>query len=149
MNELQQTKVVVAIPPQAIADNAAVSSFVIDRNDFPGCDYLELQGAIGATDIAVAVLKVMESDTKTNSTTLGGTPALVKDSTTKPGAGDDNKTFVFGIDLKKQRERFLQLQCTAGDGSAGTYVSALAIGRRLSNGGTDASDRGLLFAEYA
>jgi len=148
-NELQETRMAVAIAPAAIKDDAAFDSFVIDKNDFPGCDYLEFVGIIGATDVEMAVLKVMESDTKTNSTTLGGTPALVKDSTTKPGATDDNKAFVFGVDLRKNRERYLQLQATAGDGTSGTFLSAVAIGRRLSEAGSGATKRNLLFAEYA
>ena len=52
----------------------------------------------------------MESDIKTNATTLGGTPTLVKDSTTKPSATDDDKPFVFGIDLRNSRKQYLQLQ---------------------------------------
>ena len=122
---------------------------VLDKLDFPGADYLEFVGILGVTDVAMAVLKVMESDTKTNSTTLGGTPVLVKDSTTKPSATNDNTAFVFGIDLKKSRQRYLQLQATAGDGTNGTFLAALAIARRRSVSSSGASDRGLLFAEYA
>lgn len=149
MNELQTTKIQGAIMPGAIKDDAAFTSQVIDKADFPGCDYLEFVGLIGATDVAMATLKVMESDTKTNDTTLGGTPALVKDATTKPGATDDGKPFVFGVDLHKSRERYLQLQATAGDGTSGTYLAAIVIGRRLMESSPIAADRGLLFAEYA
>lgn len=149
MNELSQTKRAIAIAPGVIKDNAAFTSNVIDKNDFPGADYLEFVGLIGATDVEMAVLKVMESDTKTNATTLGGTPALVKDATTKPGAGDSDKLFVFGIDLRKSRERYLQLQATAGNGSAGTYLAAHVVARRLGEASEVAADRNLLFAEYA
>lgn len=149
MNEVQQTKMQIAIAPAAIVDDAAFTSNVIDKTDFPGCDYLEFVGVIGATDVAMATLKVMESDTKTDATTLGGTPAEVKDSSTKPGATDDNKLFVFGVDLKASRERYLQLQATAGDGTSGTFLSAIVIGRRLSEASHRAADRNLLFAEYA
>jgi len=148
-NEIQQAKVQIAIAPGAIVDNAAFTSNVIDLNDFPGADYLEFEGVIGAIDATMAVLKVMESDTKTNATTLGGTPALVKDATTKPGTDDDNKVFVFGVDLRQSRERYLQLQATAGDGDAGTYLSATVRGRRQSVSSHRAADRNLLFAEYA
>ena len=74
---------------------------------------------------------------------------LVKDTTTKPGAGDDDKVAVIGLDLKKSRQRYLQLQATAGDGTAGTYLSAVAIARRPTEASSRAADRGLLFAEYA
>jgi len=148
-NELQTTKIFNAIPPAAIKDNAAFVSKVIDKKDMPGADYLEFIGALGATDVAMATLKVMESDEKSDATTLGGTPSLVKDATTKPGAGDDDEPFVFGVDLRKSRKRYLQLQATAGNGSAGTYLSAIAVARRLSESSSLAADRGLLFAEYA
>jgi len=149
MNELQNTKIFSAIPPGVIKDNAAFVSNVLDKRDFPGADYIEFVGVIGATDVAMAVLKVMESDTKTDATTLGGTPTLVKDSTTKPTATDDDKVFVFGIDLRKSRERFLQIQGTAGDGTSGTYLAAVAIARRLNESSSLAANRNLLFAEYA
>lgn len=149
MNELQQTIIKPAIPPAAIKDDAAFSSLVIDRNDFPGCNYIEFVGQIGATDIALAALKVVESDTKTNSTTLGGTPADVDAADTLPGADDDNKTFVFGIDLSNgSRQRYLQLQATAGNGTAGTFLSAIAIGYRPHEAGSSATKRGALFAQY-
>ena len=122
MNELQETIIKAAIPPGAIKDNAAFSSLVIDRNDFPGCAYLEFVGVLGATDVAMAVLKVVESDTKTNSTTLGGTPADVLDIVSKPGTGADDLPFVVGVDLRKTRQRYLQLQATAGNGTAGEAV---------------------------
>ncbi len=149
MKELQNTHVEVAIAPAAIKDNAAFDSFVIDRNDFPGADYIEFIANIGSIDAEMAVLKVMESDTKTDATTLGGTPALVKDSTTKPGATDDNKIVIFGIDLRKARERYLQLQATAGDGAAGTFLSAIAVATRKINTSSDADERNALAAYYA
>lgn len=149
MNELQTTKVFNVIPPAAIKDNAAFASTVIDKADLHGADYLEFVVALGATDIAMAVLKVMESDTLTNPTTLGGSPTLVKDSTTKPSSDNDGQVAVFGIDLRKSRQRYLQLQATSGDGSTGTFLSAVAIARRSLEASSDAADRNLLFAEYA
>lgn len=149
MNELQTTKVFNVIPPTAIKDNAAFVSTVIDKADLHGADYLEFIVGLGATDVAMAVLRVMESDTLTNATTLGGSPTLVKDSTTKPADDADGKVAVFGIDLRKSRQRYIQLQATAGDGSTGTYLSAIAIARRSIEASSDAAQRGLLFAEYA
>lgn len=147
MDVIQETKIFPVILPGAIKDNAAFDSLVVDLTDFEGCGYLEFIGVIGATDIAMAVLRVQESATKSDATTLGGSPATVKAATTLPGAGDDGKAFVFGIDLRAPHERYLQLQATAGNGTAGTYLSAIAIGRpgRLSS---VASVRNLLFAEY-
>jgi hypothetical protein len=146
---LQETKVFSVIPPTAIKDDAAFVSTVIDKNDLDGADYLEFIGHLGATDIEMATLKVMESDTLTNATTLGGTPTEVKDATAKPGADDDAAVFAFGIDLSKSRKQYIQLQATAGDGTAGTFLSAIAIASRPREAGSSATRRGLLFAEYA
>lgn len=148
MNELQNCVVKSSIPPAAIKDNAAFSSLVIDRHDAVGASYLEFLIGVGATDIAMAVLKVMESDTKTNDTTLGGTPAEVHDVVSKPGAGATNTTWAIGVDLQKQRKRYLQLQATAGNGDAGTFLSALAVFYRPTNASSLAADRGMAGAEY-
>ncbi len=147
-NELQQTKMQIAIAPAAIVDDAAFTSNVIDKLDFPGADYIEVVGVFDA-DAEMAQLRVMESDEQSDATTLGGTPSLVKDSTVKPDAASSPGLFVFGIDLKAQRKRYLQLQATAGDGAAGTFLTAIAVGRRLMEAGSGADRRGLLFAEYA
>lgn len=147
-NELQLTKRARVIDPAAIVDDAAFTSRVIDKTDFPGCDYIEIVGYLGSIDAEMAVLKVVESDTKSSDTALGGSPADVIDATTKPGADDDGAMFVFGIDLRKARKQFLQLQATAGDGAAGTFLTAWAVGRRLSESSPNAEHRGLLFAQY-
>ena len=148
MKPIQTTKIVPVILPSVIVDNAAFTSNVIDLNDFDGSGYIEFVGVIGSIDAAMAQLRVMESDTKTDATTLGGVPVEVKAATSLPGAGDDGKPFVFGIDLTEPRERFLQLQATAGDGAAGTYLAVNALGRP-GRESSDAEPRGLLFAEYA
>lgn len=144
----QELKIAVAIAPGMIQDNAAFTSNVIDLNDFDGAGYLEFIGVIGSIDASMAVLKVQESDTKTDATTLGGTPADVVDATTKPGTSDDNTVFVIGLDLRSPRKRYVQLQATAGDGAAGTYFAAIAVGRPGTSG-SGATERGLLFAQYA
>lgn len=148
-NELAQTKRVRAIDPAAIVDNAAFTSQVVDKTDFPGADYIEFVGYLGAIDADMTKLKVRESDTKTDATTLGGSPSDVKDASKKPGSSDANKFFVIGIDLRKSRKRYLQLQATAGDGASGTFLAAWCIGRRLQEASPKAADRNLLFADYA
>lgn len=147
MRPIQETKILPAILPGPIVDNAAFTSQVIDLNDIEGAGYLEFLGQLGSIDTAMTTLKVMESDTKSDATTLGGVPTLVKDATAKPGAADDNQPFVFGVDLRSPRQRYIQLQATAGNGAAGTFLTALAIARpgRLSS---VAAVRNLLFAEY-
>ena len=149
MKAIQTTKMIAAILPAAIVDGAAFTSNVIDLNDFDGAGYIEFVGIIGAIDADMTQLRVMESDTKSSATALGGTPALVKGATTLPtAAAADNQMFVFGIDLRSPRERFLQLQATGGDGDAGTYLAAFAMAEP-GLASSVAADRGLLFAEYA
>ena len=80
----------------------------------------------------MTALKMQESDTSgsghaditglvygTSSNIAGSTSAL-------PSATDDNKTFLFEIDLKG-RKRYLDLVATAGDGAAGTFMAAVAV----------------------
>jgi hypothetical protein len=146
MNELQQTMVLGAIFPAAIKNNAAFTSQVIDAAD---ADYVEWHAMVGATDIAMAAFKVMESDTKTDATTLGGTPAQVHDVAVKPGADDDNKVWIIGVTCRSPRKRYLQLQATAGNGTAGTYLAASAVIRKSGVRSSLAADRGAAVAEYA
>ncbi len=120
--------VLAAIPPGIIKDDAAFVANVIDLADeaVRGAQFLIFEAMLGSIDADLAVLRVMESDTKTDATTLGGTPAVVVNalSTVVPGATDDNKIYRITIDLRAERKRYLQLQATAGDGAAGTYLSA-------------------------
>ena len=116
--------------------------------DTAGLNYGEFHALLGATDIALAVFKVMESDTKTNATTLGGTPSEVVDVTTKPGAGDDDGVWIIGVDFTKARKRYIQLQATAGDGTSGTYLAASFVGQADGETSSDASNRGADQVEY-
>lgn len=143
MKEVQQLEVYGAILPAAIKDDAAFTSQVIDIAD---ADYMEFYVVLGATDVAMAVLKVMESDVKTNATTLD-TATQVLDVTTKPGAADDGNVWIIGVKCQG-RKRYLQLQATAGDGTAGTYLTATAVVRRSGVRSSNAADRGVAYAQY-
>lgn len=148
---LQETKIFNAIPPAGSQDNAAFSSLVIDKLDLDGAIYLEFIVALGTLDADLATLKVMESDTKTDATTLGGTPAEVVDglTNTTPGDSDDKAVAVLGVDLGQSRKRYLQLQATAGDGASGSFLAAVAIASRPITAGSSAATRGSVLAEYA
>jgi len=149
MNLLNLSKFFNAIPPAAIKDDAAFASRVIDRADFMPSDAKGVLFIVqlGATDIAAAVLRVQESDTQSDATTLGGTPATIKDVTTKPGADDDNGLFGVYINAEEWQERYLQIQATAGDGSAGTFLTALAIADHPGNNEVTAAGLGLTSLE--
>jgi hypothetical protein len=144
MKPLQQTIVKQAIAPVAIVDNAAYSSNCIDTT---GLNYGEFHINLGATDIAPAVLKVMEAEAITDATTL--TSGTLVTEVTKFTDSDDNNILVVGIDFIKARKKHVQLQVTGGNGSAGTFLAATFVGQKDGVTGTDAADRGVLTADYA
>jgi hypothetical protein len=65
----------------------------------------------------------------------GGTD-IAGAATSLPSATDDNKLFVFQVDLRGKK-RYWNIVATAGDGSTGTYLAAVAVLSRNSvNDGT-------------
>ena len=143
-NPLQQTKLLNICPPVAIKDNAAWTTTEIDCL---GWDYCVIIFTLGATDIAMAALEVQESDTSGSGFVavtglVSGTSTDIDGNTSAlPSATDDNKIVAFEIDLTK-RKRYLDLSATAGNGTAGTYGSAIAILYRAKSVPVNCSDRG-------
>lgn len=138
---LQGMKRVLVTPPAAILDNTSASTTEIDTL---GYDYCTIDVLIGASDIAMTALKVQESDTSGSG--FGDVTGLVYGTSTNdagststlPTATDDNKVFSFEIDLRG-RKRYLDLVATAGNGTNGTYVSAIAYLSRAEAGVEDSS----------
>lgn len=128
MNPVFNRKVVSITPPAAIVDNAAYTTAVVDT---AGYDYATINVYLGATDIAMAALKVQESDeaganfADITGAVFGTSNNDTGSASTLPSATDDNKLFSFNIDLRG-RKRYLDLVATAGDGAAGTYLAAWA-----------------------
>lgn len=141
---LQNTKLVAITPPAAIVDNAAYTTAIIDT---AGWGHVDVVVLLGATDIAMAALKVQESDDSamsgaTDITGLVAGTSLIPESgatSALPSATDDNKFFVFSFDTRG-RKRYIDLYATAGDGTAGTFLVAFAI---LSNGEYDTNTAAL------
>lgn len=139
----QNQKIVAITSPAAIVDN---SGFVTTALDTKGWDYCTIVVQLGASDIAMAALKVQTSDTDgsyadvtglvygTSTNSAGSTSAL-------PTADEDALLFAFHIDLRKVK-RYLDLVATAGNGSQGTYLSAFAILSRGAEAPNSASERG-------
>jgi hypothetical protein len=147
MNELQHTKVVACIPPGEIKDDAEFTAVEIDTL---GWDYLQVIVALGATDIAMAALKLQESETSgggggytdidgcdlaTDNDAYGSAAAL-------PSADDGNKLIVMEVDLRAGRMRYVNLYAKAGNGALGTYLSAIGILSRSPVGAYTAAERG-------
>lgn len=115
--------------PQAIVDNTSWASTAFDTQ---GCDGIWVVVTLGATDIAMAALKVQESDTLTNPTTLAsGTDIPLADFSvlplTLPSATDDDKSYGVYIPITGNRKRYFNVLATAGNGAAGTYAAAFGI----------------------
>lgn len=142
--EAQNSKFVSITPPAAIVDDAAYTTAEIDTANF---DYAQIVVYLGATDIAVATLAVTESDTSgsghANVTGLvwGTSNNIAGSASTLPSATDDNKFFIFDIDLKG-RKRYLDVSFTAGDGTAGTFATVFCILSRADETPTTAAQRG-------
>lgn len=138
-------KIVWITPPGAIIDNAAATTATIDTL---GASYLEVYVGLGALDIAVATMKMQESDDSGMSGAADvsglvfGTSLNDTGSTSSlPTATDDNKWYKFEIDLRG-RKRYLDLSLTLGDGAAGTYVAAFAMLDLMTNEPDTAAKKG-------
>lgn len=120
-------KYAVAIAPAAILDNASASASAIDCQ---GASYAEIVLQIGATDIAMTVLKVQESDddstyTDVSGATFDGGTDVGGGTLALPSATDDNQTCVFQINMVG-RKRYLKVVATFGDGTAGGFIAGVA-----------------------
>jgi hypothetical protein len=117
------------IPPGAIKDNASFTPIVLDKQDFHGAKGVLIVIQLGATDVAMAALKVEEAEAKSDANTLTSATD-VHDFTSKPGAGADNDLYLVYVTMAAWSKRYLSLTATAGDGTSGTYLAAMAIADR-------------------
>jgi hypothetical protein len=127
MNALQNVKVVNVTPPAAIVDNA---SFTTNSIDTAGYGKLAVYFSLGATDIAMAALKLQEAD---DDSAYGDITGCVYGASGAPSLPSANLA---------GRKRYIDVVATAGDGSTGTYGSCIAV---LYNGEgiNSATERGL------
>ena len=141
LNPLQDAYIFQVIAPTAIVDNASWTTAEIDTVvDGVKYDRMTIIFSLGAMDIAMAALKLQASDA-TGTGFEDVTGAVGGTNFTLPIATDDNKHVVFHVNCIK---RFYDLVATGGDGSAGTYASAIAILHRGKRGPTTAALRGVL-----
>ena len=143
MNQMQQTKVVSIVRPAAIVNNTSHTTASVDTN---GWDYATIIVDLGATDIALTALKVQESDDDSSyadvtGLVFGTSNTIAGSASTLPSATDDNKFFVFDVDLRG-RKRYLDLVSTVGNGSTGAYLSAICILSKGKDGPVTAAERG-------
>ncbi len=130
-----------AIRPQVL-DGAAADGYVLDLADYAGAKAVLWLFSIGATVADATVLKVQESDTKTDATTLGGTASAVKSASSMPDSADDGDIIGILVPLQGDRKRYQQAAFTADSEGAGIAIccTALVIG---GDSDFDATDMGL------
>ena len=143
-NPAQKIKYLNTLPPVIIKDNTA---WVTTEIDTLGYDYATVIFCLGATDIAVAVLKVQESDTSGSGfaditgADFDGDTDIDGAASTLPTATDDDGVFVVQLDLKS-RKRYLDLSATAGDGTVGSYASAVTLLSRAGESPSTSAEAG-------
>lgn len=144
MMELQRIKFFSVTPPAVIIDDASVVTAQIDTKGFEECVIVVY---LGATDVPMTALAVTESDDNgsghSNVTGLiWGTSANIDgDTSVLPSATDDNKFQIAQINLKN-RKRYLDVTATIGDGTAGTYITILAILSRANESPSTVAETG-------
>lgn len=143
MNPSQNTKLAPLINPGVIVDDASWTSQVVDTL---GYDYARAVFHLGATDIAMAALYMQESDdnstwTNVANTIFGTSNTIAGSASTLPSNTADNTFQVVEIDLRGKK-RYLQCVATAGNGSAGTYMSAHIELSRAEKAPVTAAERG-------
>lgn len=137
MKHLQNTKLVGITPPAAIVDNAAFTTNSIDTKGFR---YALVVVYFGAMDIAMAALKLRESDDdSTYSDVTGGD---FSSAGTLPSATADNTFVAWFVDLKGKK-RYLDVNATGGDGTVGTFMTAFALLSNAEEFPNTATERGL------
>lgn len=135
-------KIVLVTPPGAIVDNASLATASIDTK---GYDQLDVYVILGATDIAMAALKMTYSDTDsayadiTNGNFATGT-LPTGTAASLPSATADNTVFAWHGTPKK---RYYDVVATGGDGTAGAYIMVIAILSRAKESPNTTAERGL------
>lgn len=146
MHAALSSKVVNVGFAEAILDNASLTTAEIDTL---GADYCKIYVRLGTTDIAMAALKVQESDTSgsgfadIDATDFSDATQTDMDGNALglPAATDDDTFFVICVDCRA-RKRYLDLVATAGNGTAGSWIFAWAELFRLENGPNTSAEMG-------
>jgi hypothetical protein len=138
----QDQKKVNIFPPGAIVDNTSWTILSPGYLDTLGYHNVEYVIQFGAMDIAMAALKVTECETTGGSYTDIPLADYSVSPATLPSATDDNHLFSITIPINGLRKRYQKIVATGGDGSAGTYMSCIAILGNPDNAPYDATTRG-------
>ena len=132
MIDIQNAKYVIALPPQSINGTDTDGSEI----DTLGFSYLTVVFLYGASTAAMDALSLRSSDTS------GGTfDELAASVMTDPSATDDNKVWVWNVNLGGGKNRFWKIRVDPG--AAATLVGAVAILTRGSQSPNTDTERGV------
>lgn len=112
------------VAPQAIVDDASWTCYAVDTN---GCKAIHCLVHLGATDIAMVALKIQEAEALSSATALNSGADITGATFTAPTDTADNTFLLCTIPVTGARMRYFNLVATAGDGSTGTYLTAIWI----------------------
>lgn len=143
--ELQKMSFHRCIAPLAIVDDASWTCTAVDTS---GAKAVHCLIHMGANDIAIAALKVQESNALDSATALtSGTDITGADFTvspaTVPSATDDNKFWLVTIPVTGARKRYFNLVATNGNGTVGGFLTACWIKESLDEAPGTATQRNL------
>jgi len=121
MVPIEETKVGLLIPPQLKDDGAPSGLTYIDT---AGYRHLRVLLLVGTTDIAFTAAPIVQFCDTTDGTYSSVTAAALGDA---PSATEDDGIFCIDVALDGKQGRYAKLLCTAGNGTTGTNLAALAI----------------------
>lgn len=127
MYQNQDTKFVQVFEPVAIVNNGSWTQATPGYVDTQGFHSVLYLFNFGAMDIAMGVLKVTECDTSGGSYTDIPLADFSVSPLTLPSATDDHHIFAARIPVNGLRKRYQKVTATGGNGSLGTFMSAVAI----------------------
>lgn len=144
MNDLQKVKTVWITKPVAIVDNAA---FTTDTIDSLGFRKMRIVVGLGALDIALAALKLTNSNASNmgSPTDVSGADFSVS-PLTLPAADADGSLYAIHVDCRGKK-RYYDMSITMGDGSTGGFVVAWVDLYDAEESPNSATERG--FAQEA
>jgi hypothetical protein len=143
MHNLQNCKFQAVTFPAAAVNGAAVATAFVDTKGYRSSAFIV---QLGATDAAISVLKLTESDLSGSGyTDVPGADFSVA-PLTLPSATDDTKLFAIFVN-HVGRKRYLDLSVTVASQTTGAFVAILAILDRAEDTPNSASERGL--AQFA
>jgi len=155
---LSEPKIVPIIFPAVITDADDPVGAYGDANpvsvDTLGFSKATVYVIIGASDVDMTALGVYSgaaaasgADDSSYSAITGLQASGSSGDGRLPTATDDNTVFAFEIDLRNDDiGRYLALDATAGDGTAGSYITAFAMLTRANESPITATEKGVGWA---